>query len=162
MSPTYLWLALFIVIFDLVALVTNFRKLQYHAHWSKPRLIIGFILAVGLGALLLFVVRRQDVIQTIIISTFLLTVVTWLLLRKGLGQKYVLISLSTNGLKDWRAIRDYRVEKVAAGVSKLTLIDYGQREYPLLIDHPVAEIQGFVEQKITKPVPTKKPRSPKK
>lgn len=150
MSPTYLWLALVIFIFDLVALFTNLVKLTYHARWSLPRLVIGTVLAAGLVALIVTVQQHQDLVQLIILSTFLLTVLTWMLIRKGLGKKYVLLSLSTNGLKDWRAIRDFRVTKLTEQTSQLILIDFTQREYKLIINQSVTGLTDFVQHHLSR------------
>ncbi|WP_125767286.1 hypothetical protein [Lapidilactobacillus wuchangensis] len=150
MSPTYLWLALVIVLFDLVALITNLGKLTYHAHWSATRLIIGAILSLALLALIISIQQRRDVVQLIILGTFLLTVITWMLIRKGVGQKYVLLSLSTNGLKDWRAIRDFRITKLSEQTSQLVLIDFTQREYKLTINQSEATLTDFVQQHLPK------------
>lgn len=150
MSPTYLWLALVIVLFDLVALFTNLAKLTYHAHWSVTRLIIGTVLSLALIALIVLVQQQQNLVQLIILGTFLLTVVTWMLIRKGLGRKYVLLSLSTNGLKDWRAVRDFKVTKLSPRTSELVLIDFTQREYKLLIDQDESTLTSFVQQHLPK------------
>lgn len=144
MAVGYLWLAIVIGIFDLVALATNWFFLEIHAGWSMVRLIIGGILAVGLTILNLRLAATTDAVQHLVLAIFALTALLWAVIRKGLGKRYVLTSLSTNGLKDWRAFSDFRIETDTADRTLLTLIDFGQREYQLRLMATEAEVRDFV------------------
>ncbi|WP_261807179.1 hypothetical protein [Lapidilactobacillus luobeiensis] len=148
MAAGYLWLALLIGVFDLVALGTNWFLLTIHARWSAPRLIIGSILAIGLTILNLRLPATVDALQHLVLAVFALTAMLWAVIRQGLGKRYVLTSLSTNGLKDWRAFNDFRIEAVNAERTDLTLIDFSQREYRLKLMAPASAVQDFVAQHI--------------
>lgn len=141
----YAWFALFIVIMDISLLGLNVVKLRYHAHWSVIRLVIGLLLAMLLTWQ--FLVRTQQ--SWLVALAFVLTALLFAGVRKGLGKKYALVSLSMNGLKDYRQFKTYHIEKIDDQHCQLTLIDYGQHRFTLTFASPEVDIANWLSTKLT-------------
>lgn len=148
MAQPYLWLLAFIAIFDLVVLVLNLTRLRYRTRFSRLRLVIGLVLA----ALLITGIFRPsavDLTDKLMLLIFALTAVTWAVIRKGVGETYVLLSLGTAGLMDWRNFKSYVVESTTANSVTINFTNYLKRTRTLTLLGDSHEIQSFIQTKMT-------------
>ncbi|WP_125606795.1 hypothetical protein [Lapidilactobacillus bayanensis] len=148
MSTNFLVMAILICLFDLVILILNSTRLKYRTAFSAWRALLGVVLA-ALIVVLLLGATHTDVNRNMVVLAIALTILTWGLLRKGLGERYAFISLSVNGLVDWRNIKTVTVEPVPNGqFAKLTATDFMKRSRVLMLRGDVNEIRAFAESKI--------------
>lgn len=133
---------------DVILIGLNIFKLHYHARWSLIRLVIG-LLIVGLLIWQLWLQSSSNQQSRLVALAFILTALVFASVRKGLGQKYALVSLSMNGLKDYRQFKTYHIDKIDAQHCQLTLIDYGQHRFTLIFASPAAHIDNWLSTRLT-------------
>lgn len=148
MSINFLIMALLICLFDLVILLLNYTKLKFRTPFTIWRALAGIIIALAI-ILLTINSGQTDSNRQMVMMAIALTALTWGLLRKGIGEKYVLVSLSVNGLMDWRNIRSIKVESSTnSHLVKVTTTDFLKRSRILKLQGEVEEIRAFATNKI--------------
>lgn len=147
MAQIYLWMIALVAIFDIAMLVLNFGKLRYKTKFSPVRLIIGVVLAIVLITGI-FRPSAVDLTDKMMLAVFALTALTWGLIRKGIGEKYVLISLGTAGLQDWRNFKDVTVESKTETSVTVSFTNFLKRTRTLTLIGKPSEIQPVIKTKM--------------